>query len=430
MPPKATLPSLKKLEMAIIGLGYVGLPLAVAFSRHFNVLGFDLNPERVRELASGIDRRREVELSSLDSAGSLHFSTDPGALAHKDVFIVAVPTPIDEIKRPDLGALKKACELIGKQLKPGNCVIFESTVYPGATEEVAIPILEQVSGFGLNRDFHVGYSPERVNPGDGAHPLTDIVKITSASSPQAHEFVDGLYRLIIRAGTYRAESIRVAEAAKAIENSQRDLNIAFMNELALIFDRLGLDTASVLKAAGTKWNFLPFKPGLVGGHCIGVDPYYLTYKAQQVGYEPEVILAGRRINDHMGRHIAQRVVKLMVRKKIAIPGARVLVQGFTFKENCADIRNTRVADLVDELTSYGLAVDITDPWAHADEMVEYYGLRPVTPEPASYDALILAVAHREFRDQDETHLNRLLKTPHVVFDVQSVLPRTCVDARL
>ncbi len=424
------LPSLKQLDLAVIGLGYVGLPLAVAFSRHFNVLGFDLSPKRVHELETGVDRRREVEPSSLNSAGSLRFSTDPDALAGKDVFIVAVPTPIDEIKRPDLEALKAACRLIGKRLASGNCVIFESTVYPGATEEIAIPILEEVSGLRLNRDFHVGYSPERVNPGDSDHPLTDIVKITSASSPEAHEFVDALYRLIIRAGTYRAESIRVAEAAKAIENSQRDLNIAFMNELALIFDRLGLDTDSVLKAAGTKWNFLPFKPGLVGGHCIGVDPYYLTYKAQQVGYEPEVILAGRRINDLMGRSIAQRIVKLMIRKQIGIPGARVLIQGFTFKENCADIRNTRVADLVAELVSYGLEVDITDPWAHADEMAEHYGLRTVTPQPASYDALILAVAHREFRDQDAFALNRLLKTPHVIFDVKSVLPRQCVDARL
>lgn len=426
----APLPSLEKLEMAVVGLGYVGLPLAVAFSRHFQVLGFDLDPERVSELASGFDRRREVESSALEVRGSLHFSTDPDRLAKPDVFIVAVPTPIDEIKRPDLSALKNACQLIGQRLRPATCVIFESTVYPGTTEEVAIPILEEASGLRLNHDFHVGYSPERVNPGDGTHPLTDIVKITSASSPHAHEFVDGLYRRIIRAGTFRAESIRVAEAAKAIENSQRDLNIAFMNELALIFERLGLDTAAVLEAAGTKWNFLPFRPGLVGGHCIGVDPYYLTYKAQQVGYEPEVILAGRRINDGMGRHIAQRVVKLMIRKKIAIPGARVLVQGFTFKEDCADIRNTRVADLVDELASYGLIVDITDPWAHADEMTEHYGLRLGTPEPGSYDALILAVAHREFRDQDETRLNRWLKNPHVIFDVKSVLPRASVDARL
>lgn len=426
----APLPALDRLEIAVIGMGYVGLPLAVAFSRHFPVLGFDLNVERVRELASGIDRRREVPDSTLQAATSLRFTTDPAALAQKDVFIVAVPTPIDEIKRPDLGALKQACERIAPRLRPGNCVIFESTVYPGTTEEVAVPILETLSGLRLHTDFHVGYSPERVNPGDGTHPLADIVKITSASSPAALDFVDGLYRLIIRVGTYRAESIRIAEAAKAIENSQRDLNIAFMNELALIFERLDLDTASVLKAAGTKWNFLPFKPGLVGGHCIGVDPYYLTYKAQQVGYEPEVILAGRRINDHMGREIAQRVVKLMARKKILLSGARVLVQGFTFKEDCADIRNTRVADLVDEIKSYGLAVDITDPWASADEMVAHYGLKPTTPEPHAYDALILAVAHREFRAQERGDLDRLLKIPHVIFDVQSVLPVAWVDGRL
>jgi UDP-N-acetyl-D-galactosamine dehydrogenase len=428
MMPKALTPDTR---LSIIGLGYVGLPLAIAWSRHFKVLGFDPDPTRIEELRAGQDRRREARAEDLTPGPTLHFTSDPESLRQSDAFIVAVPTPIDEIKRPDLTALRTACVTVGSRLGPGSAVIFESTVYPGATEEIAVPLLEEHSGLRLNQDFVVGYSPERVNPGDLSHPFTEIIKITSASSPEALEWVDGLYRRIVRAGTHPVASIRIAEAAKVIENSQRDLNIAFMNELALLFSHLGLDTQDVLEAAGTKWNFLPFRPGFVGGHCIGVDPYYLTHKAQQAGYQPEVILAGRRINDSMGRWVATRVVKLMLKKGIALPQATVLIQGFTFKENCADIRNTRVAELVSELRSYGVAVEITDPWAHPDEVREEYGWTLVNPGPqARYDALILAVAHREFATQTKADLARLVRNPHVIFDVKSVLPRDGVDARL
>ncbi len=428
MMPKPLSPDTR---LSVIGLGYVGLPLAIAFSRHFPVLGFDPDPTRVKELRTGWDRRREIRAEDLAPGPALRFSTDPEALRHSDVFIVAVPTPIDGIKRPDLTALRTACATVGAHLGSGSAVIFESTVYPGATEEVAIPILEQHSGLRLNRDFVVGYSPERVNPGDPTHPFTEIIKITSASCPEALDWVDGLYRRIVRAGTHPVASIRIAEAAKVIENSQRDLNIAFMNELALLFSRLELDTQDVLEAAGTKWNFLPFRPGFVGGHCIGVDPYYLTHKAQQAGYQPEVILAGRRINDSMGRWVATRVIKLMLKKGISLPQATLLVQGCTFKENCADIRNTRVLELVSELESYGVRVEITDPWAHPEEVREEYGWTLVTPDPERrYDALVLAVAHREFSSQTKADLARLVRNPHVIFDVKSVLPRDSVDARL
>jgi UDP-N-acetyl-D-galactosamine dehydrogenase len=428
MMPKPLTPNTR---ISIIGMGYVGLPLAIAFSRHFQVLGFDRDEARIGELRAGRDRRREARAADLTPSPALRFSTDPEELRHSDVFIMAVPTPIDGIKHPDLTALRTACATIGSYLERGCAVIFESTVYPGVTEEIAVPILEHHSGLRLNRDFLVGYSPERVNPGDSAHPFAEIIKITSASTPQALEWVDALYRRIVRAGTHPVSSIRIAEAAKVIENSQRDLNIAFMNELALLFSHLGLDTQAVLEAAGTKWNFLPFRPGFVGGHCIGVDPYYLAYKAQQAGYEPEVILAGRRINDSMGRWVATRLVKLMLKKRISMTEATVLVQGFTFKENCADIRNTRVADLVSELQSYGILVEITDPWAHPDEVREEYGWSLVSPDPERrYDALVLAVAHREFCTQTEADLARLVRDPHVIFDVKSVLPRECVDARL
>ena len=416
---------------AVIGLGYVGLPLAVEFGKRTPTVGFDVDQDRVDELIAGSDSTLEVEPCELKQATHLTYSTDLDALRNCNVYIVTVPTPIDEYKRPDLGALKAASRTIGQVIKKGDVVIYESTVYPGATEEACLPIIEDASGLKLNEDFFAGYSPERINPGDKDHRLTTITKVTSGSTPEAADFVDALYGSIVTAGTHKASSIRVAEAAKVIENTQRDLNIALINELALIFDRLGIDTEEVLQAAGTKWNFLPFRPGLVGGHCIGVDPYYLTFKAQEIGYHPEIILAGRRINDSMGGYVVDRVVKLMTRKKLHVVDANVLILGLAFKENCPDIRNTRVVDLVRELENYHANVDVYDPWVDAEEAEREYGLRPIAaPEQGHYDAVILAVAHNQFKALGLEGIRALGKSNSVIFDVKHVLPQNDVTERL
>jgi len=426
------LDKLAETRIAIVGLGYVGLPLAVEFGRHYDTVGFDINAARVAELQSGRDSTLETSGEELAAASRLRCTTDLEQLRDRHVFIVTVPTPIDDAKRPDLGALISASRTVGKVLKKGDIVVYESTVYPGATEEDCAPVLEKVSGLKANVDFFLGYSPERINPGDKEHRLTTIRKITSGSTPAAAQFVNALYGSIITAGTYPASSIRVAEAAKVIENTQRDVNIALINELALIFNRMGLDTLEVLEAAGTKWNFLPFRPGLVGGHCIGVDPYYLTHKSQQIGYHPEMILAGRRINDNMGLYVASEVVKLMVRKGAQLPKSRILLLGFTFKENCPDVRNTRVVDVVKELRGYGAAVDIWDPWADGHSVHEEYGLDllPGAPAPGAYDALVLAVAHHQFREMGVGAIRALGKPGAVLYDIKSMLPAGQVDARL
>ena len=418
-------------RIGIIGLGYVGLPLAVEFGRRFPTLGLDINEARIRELQSGNDSTLEVDAEELRQASQLRYTHRPEDLAGCNVYIVTVPTPVDDYKRPDFGPLIGASTTVGRLLKPGDVAIYESTVYPGATEEVCVPILERESGLRFNVDFFAGYSPERINPGDKAHRVTTILKVTSGSTPEAAAFVDTLYGSIIRAGTHRASSIRVAEAAKVIENTQRDVNIALVNELALLFNRLGIDTEEVLLAAGTKWNFLPFRPGLVGGHCIGVDPYYLTYKAQQVGHHPEIILAGRRINDSMGAYVVQRVVKLMNQRRIAVMDARVLVLGLTFKENCPDLRNTRVVDIVAELRDYHAQVDVYDPWIDPQAAQHEYGITPIAaPEPGTYDAIIVAVGHQQFRDMGVERI-RALGTPNaVLFDVKYVFPAQDVDGRL
>lgn len=417
--------------IAIIGLGYVGLPLAVEFGKIRPVIGFDIDPARIAALQAGQDATREVPARDLAAAGQLRFTADPRDLDPATVFIVTVPTPIDAHKRPDLGPLLGASRLVGAALKPGDLVIYESTVYPGATEEDCVPVLEEVSGLTFNRDFTCGYSPERINPGDREHRLPTILKVTSGSTPAAAEAVDALYASIITAGTYRAPSIRVAEAAKVIENTQRDLNIALVNELAIIFDRMGLDTGDVLDTAGTKWNFLPFRPGLVGGHCIGVDPYYLTHKAEALGYRPEVILAGRRINDGMGAFVAQKTVKAMLRRKIRLVGARVLVLGLAFKENCPDLRNTRVVDVITELRDYGLEVDVHDPWVDAVTARAEYGLEMVgAPAEGRYDAVILAVAHDAFRTMGPDALRAFGRPQSVLVDLKSVFPASASDLRL
>ena len=424
-------PDLNNVNIAVIGLGYVGLPLAVELGRRYPTVGFDVDVRRIEELQAGRDHTLEVDAAGLADACQLTFSREIDALKSANFYIVTVPTPIDQYKRPDMSALRAASRTIGSVLSPGDVVVYESTVYPGATEEVCIPVIEEVSGLIYNRDFFAGYSPERINPGDKAHRLPDIKKVTSGSTPEIAEYVDSLYRSIIRAGTHKASSIRVAEAAKVIENTQRDLNIALINELALIFSRLGLDSLEVLEAAGTKWNFLPFRPGLVGGHCIGVDPYYLTFKAQEVGYHPEVILAGRRINDGMGRHIAERLVKLMTGRGINVVGARVLVLGLAFKEDCPDIRNTKVIDVVDALREYHVEVDVYDPWVDPHEACEEYSLEPISaPSEGAYDAVVLAVAHRQFIELGEHGIRAFLKPEHVLFDVKSVLPAHAVTARL
>jgi UDP-N-acetyl-D-galactosamine dehydrogenase len=420
-----------RTRLAVIGLGYVGLPLAVEFGRKLPTVGFDINATRIAELRAGRDGTLEVEAAELTAASLLEYTSDLAALRRCNVFIVTVPTPIDAFKRPDLTPLIKASETIGGVLKKGDVVVYESTVYPGCTEEVCVPVLERVSGLRFNRDFFAGYSPERINPGDKQHRLTTIRKVTSGSTPKIADFVDRLYGQIVTAGTHKASSIRVAEAAKVIENTQRDVNIALVNELAMIFRRLGIDTEEVLQAAGTKWNFLPFRPGLVGGHCIGVDPYYLTHKAQEVGFHPEMILAGRRINDNMGNYVAGEIVRLMTRKGIRVSGSRVLVLGLTFKENCPDVRNTRVVDVINELQSYGAEVDVTDPWVDADLAWHEYGIRPVrSPRRGRYDAVVAAVAHEQFRKLGAAGARRHARKRHVLYDIKHVFGRDEVDGRL
>ena len=422
---------LSNVRIGLIGLGYVGLPLAVEFGKHYPTVGFDIKADRVAELQAGRDSTLEVEAEELALADQLSYTSALEDIRACNVYIVTVPTPIDAAKRPDLTPLVKASETLGKVLKRGDVVVYESTVYPGATEEVCVPILEAVSGLKFNLDFFAGYSPERINPGDKEHRVTNIRKVTSGSTPEVAEFVDRLYGSIIVAGTHRASSIKVAEAAKVIENTQRDVNIALINELALIFGRLGIDTEEVLLAAGTKWNFLPFRPGLVGGHCIGVDPYYLTHKAQEIGYHPEVILAGRRINDGMGVHVAECVVKLMTQKRMHVVGSRVLVMGLTFKENCPDLRNTRVTDIIAELKTYHAHVDVYDPWVSVAEAEHEYGIHPVSELiDGQYDAIILAVAHNEFRKLGIERIRALGKPGAVLYDIKYVLPRNAVDGRL
>lgn len=414
-------------KIGVIGLGYVGLPLAVEFGKKIDVVGFDINEARVEELRRGYDRTMEVERDELESSTRLTYSANVDDLRSVNYFIVTVPTPVDEFKKPDLRPLESASRTVGGVLKKGDIVIYESTVYPGCTEEVCIPVLEQFSGLKFNVDFFAGYSPERINPGDKLHRVTTIKKVTSGSTPEVAEKVDQLYKTIITAGTHKASSIKVAEAAKVIENSQRDLNIAFVNELALIFEKVGIDTHEVLEAAGTKWNFLPFKPGLVGGHCIGVDPYYLTYKAEGLGYRPEVILSGRRINDNMGIHIANSVIKLMAKNELPINKADVLVLGITFKENCPDIRNSRVIDVIRELESYGTTVDIYDPQADPQEVKHEYGLTLIEKPAKAYHAIVLAVSHNEFNN---LNWKVLTNSKTVVYDVKGFLDRSLITARL
>jgi UDP-N-acetyl-D-galactosamine dehydrogenase len=418
-------------SIAVIGLGYVGLPLAAEFGKKRRVVGFDTNVKRIIELCACEDYTLEVEPKELQAATFLSFTTNPSDLAACSIFIVTVPTPIDEYKRPDLSPLLNASETIGKVLKVGDIVIYESTVYPGATEEDCVPVLEKFSGLVFNRDFYCGYSPERINPGDKEHRLTNIKKITSGSTPEVADLVDSLYKEIIAAGTHRAPSIRVAEAAKVIENTQRDVNIGLINELAVIFNKMGIDTEAVLQAAGSKWNFLPFRPGLVGGHCIGVDPYYLTHKAQAIGYHPEIILAGRRLNDGMGAYVVSQLVKTMNKKGVRVDTARVLVMGFSFKENCPDIRNTRVMDIVNELKEYSIQVDVFDPWVAAEEVLKEYGINPVTsPQQDAYDGIIMAVAHQQFRSMGAAAIRALGKAKHVIFDLKYLFSQEESDLRL
>jgi UDP-N-acetyl-D-galactosamine dehydrogenase len=422
---------LEDTKLAIVGLGYVGLPLAVEFGKRYQTVGFDINKKRIEQLRAGHDSTLEVDAEELADIPYLRFSAELDDIRDCNVYIVTVPTPIDLAKRPDLTPLVKASETLGKVLKPGDTVVYESTVYPGCTEEVCVPILERVSGLVYNRDFFAGYSPERINPGDKQHRVTTILKVTSGSTPETADFVDRLYGSVIVAGTHKASCLKVAEAAKVIENTQRDLNIALVNDLAILFNKLGIDTLDVLQAAGTKWNFLPFRPGLVGGHCIGVDPYYLTHKAQEVGHHPDVILAGRRTNDGMGLYIASEVIRLMVRKGINPVQARILILGLAFKENCPDLRNTRVVDIVHALHAYNAAVDIHDPWVSAAEAEHEYAITPVA-EPASggYDAVIVAVGHRQFVAMGAEGVRRFGKPSSIVYDVKYVLPREAVDGRL
>jgi UDP-N-acetyl-D-galactosamine dehydrogenase len=422
---------LDDIHLAVIGLGYVGLPLAVEFGMKRSVVGFDINKERILELQSGCDHTLETNPEELARATGLSFSADPHALAICNTFIVTVPTPIDQNKRPDLTPLIRASETVGRVLKPGGLVIYESTVYPGATEEECVPILERVSGLKFNRDFYVGYSPERINPGDKLHRLPTIKKITSGSTPDIADTVDALYQQIVVAGTHKASSICVAEAAKVIENTQRDLNIALINELAIIFNRMGIDTEAVLEAAGTKWNFLPFRPGLVGGHCIGVDPYYLTHKAEAIGYHPQIILAGRRLNDAMGEYVALQLIKAMVRGGATVKGSRVLIMGLAFKENCPDLRNTRVVDIVDELRSFECTVDVFDPWVSSEEAQREYGITPIDkPEANSYDGIIIAVGHNQFRDIGADGIRAFGRPGHTLYDLKYVLPTGAADLKL
>ena len=412
-----------KINLAIIGLGYVGLPLAVEFGKKRPVAGFDINEKRIAELRAGHDHTLETEPDELKAARHLSFTTNLNDLRACNCFIVTVPTPVDNHKRPDLRPLIGASETVGRVLKTGDIVIYESTVYPGCTEEDCVPVLERVSGLKYKQDFFCGYSPERINPGDKEHRVTNIRKVTSGSTPEIADRVDALYNEIVTAGTHKAASIRVAEAAKVIENTQRDLNIALINELAVIFNKLGIDTEAVLQAAGSKWNFLPFRPGLVGGHCIGVDPYYLTHKAEAIGYHPQIILAGRRLNDGMGAYVVGQLVKAMTKKRIQVGGARILVMGLTFKENCPDLRNTRVVDIVAELKDYHCQVDVYDPWVAPEEAQREYAITPIAqPSPGTYDGIILAVAHQQFRDMGVAAIAGLAKASHVLYDIKSILP--------
>jgi UDP-N-acetyl-D-galactosamine dehydrogenase len=427
----AVMPELAASRIGVIGLGYVGLPLAAALGREFQTLGFDINSARIAELQRGHDATGETDPGDLESATRLSFSSDPSALLDCNVFIIAVPTPVTAHKWPDLTPLVRASETVGRALRRGDIVIYESTVYPGATEEHCVPALEKASGLRFNVDFFCGYSPERINPGDRQRRLVDIMKVTSGSTPDTAEFVDALYRRVIRAGTYRAPSIRVAEAAKAVENTQRDVNIALMNELALIFGKLGLDTEEVLKAAGTKWNFLPFRPGLVGGHCIGVDPYYLIHKAQEAHHYPELISAARRINEGMSAHVTNQLLRLMTMKQISIVGSRILVLGITFKEDCPDLRNTRVAEIVHELRELHASVDVLDPHADPDECERECAIRPIAnAQDGQYDAIVVAVSHHEFRNLGAAAIRALGKPACVIYDVKCLLPADAVDGRL
>ena len=419
--------NLSDKKIAIVGLGYVGLPLAVEFGKLYDTVGFDISQSRIDELERGEDSTLEVDSDNLKSATRLTYTTDLDGIKGSTIYIVTVPTPIDKNKRPDLTPLEKSSESISKVLKKGDIVIYESTVFPGCTEEVCVPILEAGSGLKFNYDFFCGYSPERINPGDKVHTVTKIQKVTSGSTPEIAEVVDQLYKSVITAGTYKASSLKVAEAAKVIENCQRDINIAFINELSLIFEKLDIDTLSVLEAAGTKWNFLPFRPGLVGGHCIGVDPYYLTYKAQEVGYNPQVILSGRRINDAMGAHVANKVAKLMIDKDLTIKGSKALMLGITFKENCPDIRNSKAIDVHSELSEFGLHVDVYDPWANSEEVKKEYGIDLITELDSQYSSIVLTVAHNEFKTLD---INSLRASKSVVFDIKSFFDESLIDARL
>lgn len=422
---------IENASVAMIGLGYVGLPLAVEFGKKYPTVGFDINQQRIDELKKGKDVTLEVEDDELAAAKHLSFTASLEEIRACNFYIVTVPTPINEFKQPDLTPLQKASQALGKVLGADDIVIYESTVYPGATEEVCVPILEQVSGLTFNQDFFVGYSPERINPGDKEHRVTNILKVTSGSTQEIADKVDALYQSIITAGTHKASSIKVAEAAKVIENTQRDVNIALINELALIFNRLQIDTEEVLIAAGTKWNFLPFRPGLVGGHCIGVDPYYLTHKAQAIGYNPEIILSGRRINDGMGEYVVSQLVKMMLKKRIHVQNADVLIMGLTFKENCPDLRNTRIVDIVDELKTYGVNVDVCDPWVDADEAMYEYNIRPIKkPVTDKYDAVILAVAHQQFKEMDIDEIKSFTKQNSVIYDLKYLFPSHQTDARL
>lgn len=423
--------NIKDIKIGIIGLGYVGLPLAVEFGKTYSTLGFDINRNRIIELSNGTDSTLECSSEEISKALMLSFSDDREELKQCNIYIVTVPTPIDEHKQPDLTPLIQASKMLGDVISAGDVVIYESTVYPGATEEVCIPVLENISGLVFNKDFYAGYSPERINPGDKEHRVTNIKKVTSGSTPEVAEFVDSLYRSIIIAGTHKATSIKVAEAAKVIENTQRDLNIALINELAVIFNKLNIDTEEVLMAAGSKWNFLPFRPGLVGGHCIGVDPYYLTHKAQSIGYHPEVILAGRRINDGMSRYVASQLVKAMLKKRIHIEGANVLIMGLTFKENCPDIRNTKVVDIIKELAEYNINVDIYDPWVSVEEAKKEYDVTVLGAKPQNqYDGIILAVAHSEFKSMSAIDFQCLRKPESIIYDLKYVLDKNVSDLRL
>jgi len=423
--------TLSNTKIAIIGLGYVGLPLAVEFGKHYSTIGFDINSQRINELRDGVDNTLEVESDELKASSQLSFADNINAIKECNCYIVTVPTPVDKHRQPDLSPLRSASKAVAKVIQKDDIVIYESTVYPGATEEDCIPIIEAETGLKFNVDFYAGYSPERINPGDKEHRVTTILKVTSGSTPEIADYVDDLYASIITAGTHKAGSIKVAEAAKVIENTQRDLNIALVNELALIFNRLGIDTLEVLEAAGTKWNFLPFRPGLVGGHCISVDPYYLTHKAQEIGYNPEVILAGRRINDGMGAHVVDRVIKLMTQRRIHVVDSKILILGLAFKENCPDLRNTRVVDIIEELDGYHATVDVYDPWVDAQEAKEEYGIDLLeNPAVGNYDAVILAVGHKQFKDLGGEGIRAFGKQNSVLFDVKYTLPKDEVDARL